>query len=394
MTCARTLYDVKGLVYDTQDYEDYLSAISTTGLQQILIHKDGLTLDTKAENAEFTELNGTRYTDGERIPLRQIGTLKFKKNFDSSLIDNHRELIKAGLGNILGGSATTLTITADTGTGAVLTPFKASAVTNLANGNLVYIPLNGFRRVTSVDPGNTTFTVDVPTKQTSTQIKTGMTPVPTDLTFSVYNPVDITNPIGNCEKTFNFVLSLADGSYVKMMGCGITCAFAPVYEKQLTIEFTITSPSVTILSSAPAGFTTATAENKGTPVICNFSSSFVTDEDGLMNAYFLPNFDLGYSVASEPMKTIGGLNNVMGYMSRSSIKPKATFDRVADCKAWVAASRTSRVYSFYQSNFGIYLAGAKMTLIDQSIANGNHDSIQVELDANYDKDLRVYIAMP
>lgn len=393
MTC-RTLYDVKGLVYDTQDYANYLSAISTTGLRQILMHKDGLTLDTKAENAEYTELNGTRYTDGERVPLRQIGTLKFKKNFDSSLIDNHSELIKAGLGNILGGAATTLTITADTGTGAILTPFTASAVTDLTSGNLVYIPLNGFRRVTSVNAGNKTFTVDVPTKQTSAQIKSSITPVPADLTFAVTKSIDLTNPIGNCEKTFNFVLSLADGSYVKMMGCGITCAFAPVYEKQLTIEFTITSPSVTILSSAPTGFTTATAETKGTPVICNFSGSFVTGENNEMVSYFLPNFDLGLTVTSEPMKTIGGLNNVMGYMSRSSIKPKATFDRVTDCKAWVDASRTSRVYSFYQSDFGIYLAGAKMTLIDQSIANGNHDSIQVELDANYDKDLKVYLVLP
>ena len=373
MTC-RTLYDVKGLVYDTQDYANYLSAISTTGLQQILLHKDGLTLDTKAENAEYTELNGTRYTDCERVPLRQIGTLKFKKNFDSSLIDNHSELIKAGLGNILGGAGTSVVVTA--GKGSTGTPFLTTSTTGLTDGNLVHIPSEGFRRVVSV-VSNTSFVVDVPLNTT----------IGTSTTFAVTKSIDLTNPIGNCVKTFNFVLSLADGSYVKMMGCGITCAFAPVYEKQLTIEFTITSPSVTILSSMPTGFDTATAETKGTPVICNFSDSFVTDEDSEMLPYFLPNFDLGYSVASEPMKTIGGLNNVMGYMSRSSIKPKATFDRVATCKAWVAASRTSRVYSFYQSNFGIYLAGAKMTLIDQSIANGNHDSIQVELDANYDKDL-------
>lgn len=380
MSC-RTLFDVKGLVYDVQDYANYLSAISTTGLQQILMHKDGLTLDTKAENAEYTELNGTRYTDGERVPLREMGTLKFKKNFDSSLIDNHSELIKAGLGNMLGGAGTSVVVTA--GKGSTGTPFLTTSTTGLTDGNLVHIPSYGFRRVVSVI-SNTSFVVDVPI----------VTSIGTSTTFAVTKSVDITNPIGNCEKTFNFVLSLADGSYVKMRGCGITCAFAPVYEKQLTIEFTITSPSVTILSSAPTGFTTATAETKGTPVICNFSSSFVTDEDAEMNAYFLPNFDLGYSVASEPMKTIGGLNNVMGYMSRSSIKPKATFDRVTDCKAWVAASRTSRVYSFYQSNFGIYLAGAKMTLIDQSIANGNHDSIQVELDANYDKDLKVYLVLP
>ena len=380
MTC-RFLYDVKGLVYDVQDYANYLGAISTTGLQQILMHKDGLTLDTKAENAEYTELNGARYTDGERVPLREIGTLKFKKNFDSSLIDNHSELIKAGLGNILGGAGTSVVVTA--GKGSTGTPFLTTSTTGLTDGNLVHIPYEGFRRVVSVI-SNTSFVVDVPINTT----------IGTSTTFAVSKSIDITNPIGNCEKTFNFVLSLADGSYVKMMGCGVTCAFAPVYEKQLTIEFTITSPSVTILSSAPTGFTTATAETKGTPVICNFSSSFITDEDAEMASYFLPNFDLGLTVTSEPMKTIGGLNNVMGYMSRSSIKPKATLDRVADCKAWVAASRTSRVYSFYQSNFGIYLAGAKMTLIDQSIANGNHDSIQVELDANYDKDLKVYLVLP
>ena len=381
MTC-RTLFDIKSLAYNTDVYANYLSAIGST-FQQILIHKDGLTLDTKAENAEFTELNGTRYTDGERIPLRQIGTLKFKKNFDSSLIDNHSELIKAGLGNISTGTMSTMTVTSGKGSSAV--PFVITENTStLAVGDLIYNAAYGFRAVTVVD-SVTPFGCQVDTPLATT--------ISTSTTFTVFRGIDITNPIGNCEKTFNFVLSLADGSYVKMMGCGITCAFAPVYEKQLTIEFTITSPDVSIVSM-PTGFDTATAETKGTPVICNFATSLITDEDGSMYSYFLPNFDLGYSVASEPMKTIGGLNNVMGYMSRASIKPKATFDRVAKCKAWVANSRLSRVMSFYQSNFGIYMAGVKMTLIDQSIANGNHDSIQVELDANYDKNLKVYLVLP
>ena len=110
MTC-RTLFDDKSVAYDTQAYSNYMSAIGET-FQQILIHKDGLTIDTKSENAEYTELNGTRYTDGERVPLRQIGTLKFTKNFDSSLIDNHSELIKAGLGNILGGAGTSVVVSA------------------------------------------------------------------------------------------------------------------------------------------------------------------------------------------------------------------------------------------------------------------------------------------
>lgn len=379
MVC-RTLYDVKSVAYDTQVYANYTSAIGET-FQQILIHKDGLTIDTKSENAEYTELNGTRYTDGERVPLRTIGSLKFTKNFDSSLIDNHSELVKAGLGNILGGAGATSVVTA--GKGSSGNPFLTIITTGLTDGNLVYIPSNGFRRVTSVVT-DTSFTVDVPLNTT----------ISTSTTFNVYKPVEITNPIGNCEKTFNFVISLNDGSYIKMMGCGINCEFNTVMEKQLTINFTITSPDVSILSSAPTGFTSATPETKGVPVKCTFTESLITNDDLEMVSYFVPNFDLGLTVSLEPMKVYGGLNNYLGYMCRSSIKPKVSFDRTTTCKAWVSNYRTSRVYSFFQSNFGLYIAGGKLTLIDQSTNLNNHDVIACEIDANYDKDLRVYLVLP
>ncbi len=381
MTC-RTLYDIKSVAYDTQDYSNYLDEISTTGFQQILIHKDGLTIDTKSENVEFTELNGTRYTDGERIPIREIGSIKFTKNFDSSLLVNHSELVKAGLGNISAGTISTITIVS--GKGSVTTPFVITQDTaTLAVGDLIYIPNFGFRAVATVDT-ETPFgcTVDTPLISTLT-----------NAVCTVHRSIDLTNAIGNCEKTFNFVISLNDGDFIKMMGCGIQCEFNPVFEKQLTINFTVTSPLVTIESSI-TGFSTATAETKGTPVKCNFSKSLITDEDGEMVSYFPPSFDLGFSTALETIKAIGGLNNVIGYMNRNSIKPKITLDRIALCKSWVANPRFSRVYSFYQSNFGVYIAGAKLTLIDNTTNMNNHDVISCELDANYDKDLKVYLVLP
>lgn len=377
MVC-KTLFDIKSVAYQTADYADYMSAIGST-FKEILVMKDGITLDTKAENAEFTELNGTRYTDGERIPIRSIGTLKFTKNFDSSLLVNHSDLIEAGLGDLIGGAATSVTVTA--GKGSVGTPFLTTTTTGLTDGNLVHIPGEGYRRVLSVVT-NTSFVVDVPLNTT----------ISGSTVFSVVKAVDITNPIGNCSKTFNFVLSLHDGSFIELLGCGITCEFAPVYEKQLTINFTITSPDITTVEVTP--ISSLTAETKGSPVICNFSESVITDDDSEMYSYFPVNFELGLTVTSEPMKAIGGRNNMLGYMSRSSIKPKITLDRIAKCKTWITNSRTPRVYSFYSTSFGIYIAQAKLTLIEQSMNNNNHDSIQCEMDANYDKSYRVYLVLP
>ena len=282
MTC-KTLWDVKKVGYNTQVYANYLSAIGTT-FQEILVHKDGLTLDTKAELAEFTTLNGTRNVDSERIELRNIGTLKFTKNVDTSLIDNHSALIEAGLGNISGGAGTSVVVTA--GKGSSGTPFLTTSTTGLEDGNLVYIPSEGFRRVVSV-VSNTSFVVDVPLNTT----------ISGPTTFKVMKSVDLTNPIGNCENTFNFVVQLADGSYIKMMGCGIKCEFELVFEKQLVITFNIMSPDVTELSSAPTGWSSITAETKGTPVICNFTESLITDTDLEMLPYFPPLFTLGLSIS-------------------------------------------------------------------------------------------------
>lgn len=379
MVC-RKLYDIKKLAYVTADYADYMSDIATSGFQEILIHRDGLTLDTKGETADFTVLNGTRYTDGERVPMRVGGTLKFTKNVDSSLLVNHKVLIDAGLG--LCSSAVTSAVTVTDGKGSVADPFLTTNTSGISVGDIIKIPTFGYRVVLSIIT-NTSFVVDTPLSND----------ISTSTVFSKPILTDLTNPIGNCVNTFNFVLSLSDESYIKMMGCNVTCEFAPVYEKQLTINFTITSPDITEVGTAPTGFSTATVETKGSPVMCNFTYSNVSTA-GVAESYFPINFELGLTVTSEPMKAIGGRNNVLGYINRSSLKPKITLDRVSMCKAWVNAPRTSRSWIFGQNDFAIIIQSGLLTLTDLSINNNNHESIVCEMDVNYDVNYRVYLVLP
>lgn len=380
MTECKTLFDVKEVYYNTKDFDDYLEDIGTS-FQQVLVHKEGLTLETIGEVAEYTTLNGTRYVDSERIPLRITGSLKFTKNVDTALLVNHSELVKAGLGNIVGTTTGNTTVTEGKGSSEI--PFLTTSTTNLSLGGLVFIPNVGFRQVKSI-VSNTSFVVDVPLNTT----------IGTSTTFVSYKGVDITAPVGNCSKTFNFVVKLHDGSYVKMMGCAPKVEFTPTYEKQAVITFNIICPEIIMLSSAPTGLSSATLETKGTPVKVNFSSSLITDDDAEMYSYFPVNFELGLTISEEPISTIGGRNNIVGYMMRSSLKPKITLDRIAKCKSWVSNYRTARVYSFYKSDFGIYIARGYLTNINQSVANGNHDTIQAELDVNTEADYKVFIVLP
>lgn len=378
MTCNKTLWDIKRIGYDTQVYTNYTSPIGIT-FKEILTQKDGLTLDTKNELGEFTTLNGVRYTDSERIGLRNIGTLKFTRNFDTNLFDNHLDLIEAGLGELV-TSANLVTVTA--GKGVVGTPFLTTSTVNISVGSIVYIPTIGYRTVTSLVT-NASFIIDNPLDET----------ISTSTVFTNGNKLDLTNPIGNCKNTFNFVVQLADGSYIKMMGCGIKCEFELVYEKQLVITFNIMSPDVTELTEAPTGWSSITAETKANPVICSFTSSNVITS-GVAQSYFPPLFTLGLSITEEPMKAIGGLNNMLGYLNRSSIKSKISFDRITTCKTWVLSPRTSRKYVFAQSNLALEIESGYLTLIDRSVANGNHDTISCEMDNNIDAASRVYLYIP
>ena len=377
MSC-KTLWDVKKIGYNTEDYDNYLSAIGTT-FKEILTHKDGLTLDTKSELGEFTTLNGVRYVDSERIELRNIGTLKFTKNFDANLFDNHLDLIEAGLGKLV-TSANLVTVTA--GKGIVDTPFLTTSTANISVGSIVYIPKIGYRTVTSLVT-DTSFIVDNPLDVA----------ISTSTVFTNGNKIDLTNPIGNCEKTFNFIVQLNDGGYIKMMGCGIKCEFELVFEKQLVITFNIMSPDVTELTEAPTGWSSITAETKVNPVICNFTSSNVITS-GTAESYFPPLFTLGLSITEEPMKAIGGLNNIQGYLNRSSIKSKISFDRITTCKTWVLSPRTSRKYVFAQSNLALEIESGYLTLIDKTVSNNNHDTISCEMDNNVDAASRVYLYLP
>ena len=376
MTC-RKLYDVKSVAYQSANYSDYMSAIGTA-FQEILIQKDGMTLDTKAENAEFTELNGTRYTDGERIGIRSIGSLKFTKNVDTSLLANHSDLIEAGLGEII-DSAAVITVTG--GKGSVATPFLSGTTTGINVGDIIYNATYGYFIVASIIAGQS-FVV---TNPLTAEVTNGTA-------FSSPKKINITNPIGNCSKTFNFVISLHDGKFIELLGCGVTCELTPVFEKQLTINFTITSPEIVTVDTTPitGGLT---AETKGVPIICNFTSSLITT-GGVGVVYYPANFELGLTITSEPMRYIGGRNNIQGYMSRSSIKPKITFDTDSTSRGMVSTNRTERKYTFCGTSFSICLEAAKLTLIEQSMNNNNHDSIQCEMDANYKASTISYLVLP
>lgn len=379
MTCPTTLYNVKRIAYIPVSYSesDYLAAIGISGYKQLLINADGLTIDTKGETADYNELNGVKRVDNQRDPLRITGSLKCSKNFDSKILANHSDLLNAGLGKVNTGVLTT-NVTA--GKGSVDTPFLTASTTNLTVGALVQIDgTDKYFVVTSIKD-NTSFTVEVPLTTT----------ISSPTTFNNVISIDLSETKGTCDKFFNVVIELQDGNYIKLMGCTVVAEFTPVFEKQLTISFTFTSPSITTLNTIPAGFNLMKSETKGDVIMVNFSKVEVRD-DVTETAIYPASFDLGFSVSVEPVKSITGLNNVLGYMNYSSIKPKMNLYRTSVSKTLVLTPRTAKTYLFFQDGFGLVLVGAKMTLIDQAVNNSNHENINLELDVNYSIGSRVFI---
>lgn len=376
MTC-RPNYDVKEVFYEDIAIGNYLNDIGSA-FKQILSNKD-LVLETKGENAITSTLNGTRTVNDESTPLRISGSIKISKNFDSALMANHKEIIEAGLGSLSSTNKGNVTVTG--GTGSVGTPFLTTSTTNLANGNLVYIPNEGLRIITGI-VANTSFTVDTPIDSA----------ISTSTVFKSLISCDITSPKGTCTKAFNVICKLSDGNYVVMYGCVPLIEFKVVFEKQIMITITFTSPEITEVGTLTY---TLTNETKGTPVKANFDSILITDDDGSLYGYAPQTFDLGWTATLEPQNAVGlARNNVQGYRVRTSILPKIQLDRFATTKAWALNPSYARLFSFYQSTFGIYIQEGTFFNVDKSVNNNNADSIMCDMNVNTKADKKVYIFLP
>jgi hypothetical protein len=374
MTCY-TKYDIKSVFYSVKENTEFQTAIDTDEMQEILINRD-ITCDTKGENITYSILNNERLVEDVNETLRQTGTLKISKNFDTALLTNHINLVNAGMGKI--SSATKHgNVTVTGGTGSSVTPLLTTSTANIEVGNLIYTP-DGLRVVTSI-VANTSFQIDVPL----------LSAISGSTTLISYISCDLTNARGTCDKVFNFVVRLHDGRDIVMMGCNVRFDFAVTFEKQLSVTINVESASV---YEDALTLTNTNDETKGTPVKCNFSESKFKNSSTI-TSYFPFSMELGYGITTEKIDAIGGLNNVVGYTNRSSIKPKLKLARSTSGK--LIASYTNGVsLSLYQSNFGLYFQ--KLTFFNKNLSenHNNFDSISLECNANVEKDYKVYCFLP
>ncbi len=375
-TC-RTLFDIKKVSYEAVDPADYSDPINLSGQSVIMAHAN-LTIDVKGEAVSITQQNSTRYVDPEQITVRKKGNFTIEHDVDSNLMELHSNLVNAGLGQITTGSGGLVDVTS--GKGSVTSPFLTTSTSDVSVGMLVYIPNYGLRRIESV-VDNTSFVVD-------RSINVG---IATSTSFETHNAIKLSLPKGTCDKAFNFIIETHDGKAIHFLGGVPTFAIELTPAGQLKVTITITAPEVSENSDVA---TSPTTELFAEPVIMNFLNSYFIKSDGSVVPLFPQLFTLGFSTTLEENVYPGGRNNVRGYNIRSSIKPKMSFDRTEAALNLVLSPRTEVGYSAYQAGFGVYFQSVTFFNVNNSEANGNHDSISAELNVNTKADKNVYIILP
>lgn len=379
MTCY-TKYDIKKVLYSAVGSANFTTAPVLTGMSAIDINKD-ITVDTKGENITYSILNNIRNTDEINETLRKTGSIKITKNFDTSLLTSHPTLINAGLGRLSSIKKGTVVVTG--GKGSSVLPFLTTSTSNISVDNLIYTS-EGLKKIESI-VSNTSFIIDTPLQTT----------ISTSTTFSNYISCDISDAKGTCDNAFNFVVCLHDDVYLIFKGCNVKCDFNVNFEKQLSITFNITSQDVTEGTYAndniSATFSAIVDETRGLPVKCNFD--VCKFQNGTTITSHIPiSFELGMTQTEEKLNAIGGVNNVVGFQNRASIKPKMRFARSTEGKLISAYSNIS--FSAYQENFGIYIQELSFYNVNKTENNNNFDSIMCECNANTLENKRVYLVLP
>ena len=378
---TRTIYDKKCVYVQALPIADLMTPIGATpAVKEILVHGD-ITIDTKGELATFQTVNCNHYTDESNVVIRTQGTIKFSKNITASFFKNHNEMALAGFGSLLMDSPlveivkntkVACTIAKTTGIVTITESVPATATAHglLATGQLVYIPEYGLRSISDIGT-SPTFTLD--------------TTVDTDVTGYFYplETFNIANPDGNKNHIFNVLVKNDDGAYIVAMGCGVDIQFEVTQDKQCLMSVTFTSPD---MSKVESGVTpTITAEVEGLPIIWDFDVSFFNTEAGVETAYFPQMLTLGRGITVEPLKSVGGRNNIRGYLNRTAFKCAMKYDCDLNGKALISSPRTIFGWSFYSTLQGIalYFSKTQHGQIDYSSANSKHDSYGVNLDINH-----------
>lgn len=380
MAC-RTLYDVKRVGYQAVAAANYMDAIGATPAVQELLAQGDIVIDTKGELATYKMLNGTKYVDDTNAVVRQTGSIKFTRNFDASMFSTaHQDLMNAGFGEYLSTGTAESTSIIQSGKGGPLSGadefvFKSGSAVPVV-GQLIHIPNYGVRLVTEVSGSNVS--VDRPID----------TAISSDTTINILRTFKMHNPKGTCDKSFNVIVENHQGSnaskeYIIAMGCNVMIEFNIVFEKQLTIAITFTSPDISLSTS---GVTPVwTSEVLQNPWICNFTESIYIDASNAETPYFPQMIELGRSLAEEPLKYPGGRNNIRGYLNRVSIKPvfKLDIDTTGKLIRTAALTRSIVAWSFKQSQFAMYFPTCQGGAVDHTTNNSNHDAASVAYDVNH-----------
>ena len=376
---TRTIYDKKCVYVQPVVVADLMTDLTNDPTVNQLLVQGDIVVDTKGELATFQTLNCSHYADESNIVIRKQGTIKFSKNLTASFFANHNEMAQAGIGAMLMDTPF-VEITKNTGfpctiakTTGIVTLTGTGAATNhglLAEGQLVFIPGYGLRAIATMGT-SPDFTLDVT--------------IDTDFTGSILplETFNIADPIGNKTNVFNVLIKNDDGAYIVAYGCGCDIQFEVTQDKQCLMSITFTSPDIRKVES---GITpTITSEVEGLPIIWDFDNSYFNSEVGVETSYFPQMLTLGRSLTVEPLKSVGGRNNIRGYLNRSAFKCAMKFDCDVTGKALIASPRTVIGWSFYSvsQGIGLYFSKTQLGQIDFTSPNAKHDSYSVNVDINH-----------
>jgi len=349
-----------------------------------------------------TEKLETKYQTNDRILAnttstgRKTGKLTFKKNIDTTLLGNHKNLMSMALGNIE-TTPDNDTITAVSETDGIMTltidkdwSSKVGEAVRIIHSTGEHSSYNIIGSATA-----TTVTFKFPLNDAD------VAKILVDDELYLLEKLVLGKP--NNTRSFQFILEFADGSIECLRGCGITGSFSIVREGKGEISFEVQSAvaqnklNKTTILEKPTG--TITSEAIAKAVYFDFCLNFIGDptDSYAPISKVSQTLDLNISNALTPQKMSGGCtNNIGGYTSLPEVGLELSFLRTEENMLFFGSDYESIEGQFLfcsQSTFGLFAPYINFTN-ENTIYDDEYDGLKYNGDINSHSDYESILILP
>lgn len=348
------------------------------------------TYTARQEKFEIAQMSSVRKLSNRQATGRKTGDLKLTLPLTTSLLTNHSEIIKAGLGDLTSASSTTPV------TGVTEFTITASS-TSYAEGDIIQITADGhqFKHQLVVSSDGTTVTV----RNGLTDAEIAHITSASTKTVKKLSKCKIMSPVQG--KTFTVVLTYSDNQVEVLRGCGVSCNFdiTTTGEAKFNINFMAASADYkdefNNIYEPITG--TIVSETRGKIIHYDFQSSLLYDIENIEDISLFPQkLELKIAHKLEKNELQGGLNNIVGFYTDPDFTCTANFHYNSVNRAIFSDVNEDNEDQFYfcsQPTFSFY--APHCSYVGANPADFNvYDSINVTMVTNDIEDYEPIVVLP